>query len=275
MTRIFTLLAILITTQLFALNITRSIFPTEIIEGNNLVVNVTIERGEVNGFAKITEEIPAGFKYEVANEMGGTVMKEDNKFRIVWLTIPEKESFTISYRLIYDGAKPGIFNIKGYFNYIENDERKSFDISKSSFKVLANKNEPEKKAANTPTSAPVNPSVASTKGMNVPSTQPTAEVKENAVIDANEELKEIVKEVDEKKASEVIYKVQLGAFSKEKPKSLFQDLPDVHFEMVNNLYKYYSGNFKTEEEARKNVARAKEIGFPGAFLVKFKNGKRI
>lgn len=275
MTRIFTLFAILITTQLFALNITRSIFPNEIIEGNNLVVNVTIERGEVNGFAKITEEIPAGFKYEVANEMGGTVMKEDNKFRIVWLTIPEKESFTISYRLIYDGAKPGIFNINGYFNYIENDERKSFDISKSSFKVLANKNEPEKKAANTPTSSPANPSASSTKGMNVPNTLPTAEVKENAVIDANEELKEIVKEVDEKKATEIIYKVQLGAFSKEKPKSLFQDLPDVHFEMVNNLYKYYSGNFKSEEEARKNVARAKEIGFPGAFLVKFKNGKRI
>ena len=74
---------------------------------------------------------------------------------------------------------------------------------------------------------------------------------------------------------EIVYKIQLGAFSKEKPANSFGDLPNVHFEKINNLYKYYSGSFTDEKSAKELIEKAKNSGYPGAFLVRFKNGQRL
>lgn len=67
-----------------------------------------------------------------------------------------------------------------------------------------------------------------------------------------------------------VYKVQLGVFSAEKELSVFKDLPEVHFTIVNGFYKYFSGKFNSEEEARKIIPQAKAKGFKGAFLVRVK-----
>jgi len=41
------------------------------------------------------------------------------------------------------------------------------------------------------------------------------------------------------------------------------------------LYKYYSGKFTSEYEARSYIEKARAKGFTGAFLVRFKDGKRL
>lgn len=67
-----------------------------------------------------------------------------------------------------------------------------------------------------------------------------------------------------------IYKVQLGVFSEEKSLSVFKGLPDVHYSLINGFYKYFSGKFNTEAEAKKVIVEAKSKGFKGAFLVRVK-----
>jgi hypothetical protein len=68
----------------------------------------------------------------------------------------------------------------------------------------------------------------------------------------------------------VVYKVQLGVFSAKKNTDAFSGLPDVHFKKINGFYKYFSGKFKTEAEAKKLIPKAKAKGFSGAFLVRVK-----
>jgi hypothetical protein len=69
------------------------------------------------------------------------------------------------------------------------------------------------------------------------------------------------------------YRVQIGAFS-QKPKLDGVTEPSSVL-LDNGMTKYFSGNFKTYEEAKKRKTEMIEKGFTGAFIVSFENGKIV
>jgi cell division protein FtsN len=76
----------------------------------------------------------------------------------------------------------------------------------------------------------------------------------------------------------LIFRVQLGAFSKRLPKSSFNGLKNVmEIKADDGLYKYlYTGSFKTVEEAAgTKIGLAIDYGVKDAFIVAYKDGKRI
>lgn len=94
---------------------------------------------------------------------------------------------------------------------------------------------------------------------------------EDLTLKVSKELpKTLVASSEKKEQSEVEYKLQLGVFGSLQNASSFRDLPDVHYEEINGLYKYYSGHFSEYAAAKKLVKRAKSIGFTGAFVVRKK-----
>ncbi|MFQ5335127.1 MAG: SPOR domain-containing protein [Flavobacteriales bacterium] len=74
----------------------------------------------------------------------------------------------------------------------------------------------------------------------------------------------------------VIFRVQLGAFSRKLSKNTFSGLSDI-LEVPSNdgITRYYTGSFTSMEEANKQKNKAERKGFRGAFIVPFRNGKRI
>ena len=78
-----------------------------------------------------------------------------------------------------------------------------------------------------------------------------------------------------KKHSDVIFKVQLLASSKSIKKSNFKNLNNVSKSKEGKIYKYYYGNVKTYNEARKLKNKAEKVGFKDSFIVAFKNQKKI
>ena len=78
-----------------------------------------------------------------------------------------------------------------------------------------------------------------------------------------------------KKQSDVIFKVQLLASSKSIRKSIFKKLNNISKSKEGKIYKYYYGNVKTYNEARKLKNKAEKDGFKDSFIVAFKNGKKI
>ena len=73
------------------------------------------------------------------------------------------------------------------------------------------------------------------------------------------------------------FKVQLSASGKK------LDTTPINFKGLNNisvtsegtLYKYMYGNTSSYEEAKKLLAEAKAKGFISAFVIAFKNGKKV
>lgn len=97
----------------------------------------------------------------------------------------------------------------------------------------------------------------------------------------NEDVKEIKKDVPENKMEMpeygLIFKVQLMNSDKKLgvKSHKFKGVDDVQEVEMDGSYRYYAGKFKSIEEATKAQSSLREHGFKDAFMVAFKNGKRI
>ncbi|TXB66748.1 SPOR domain-containing protein [Vicingus serpentipes] len=78
--------------------------------------------------------------------------------------------------------------------------------------------------------------------------------------------------------NELLFRIQLGAFSKKQPINSFNKLTNImEIKADDGLYKYlYSGSYKTiEEAASQKLDLAIDYGVNDAFIVAYKGGKRI
>ena len=74
----------------------------------------------------------------------------------------------------------------------------------------------------------------------------------------------------------VLYKIQLGAFSKPLPTNTFKGLMPISGEKLNNgVTKYYVGLFRRFTDADAALRKVHEYGFKDAYIVAFYNRKTI
>ncbi len=84
-------------------------------------------------------------------------------------------------------------------------------------------------------------------------------------------------EIPSQDSTAINYRVQIGIFSKPPAKSLTDQLPNIEAIKVDGVThpKYYAGNYSTVSEAKDRAKEFDKIGFKGAFVVPFKDGKPI
>ena len=279
---VFLILFIGLTLSSFAISVERKVFPDEINKGQSVIVTITVKKEGEEGFAKLMENIPQDFKAEELNSATGNFICEDGKLRIIWLTMPDGESFRAEYKLVYQGDAAGSFDLGGKFYYVKEGKRTEYNLTRSSLKIVEkSKSKEDIVVPKITTKSIENKETTVSKTENSDSykdeySEETVKVENPAettgdVVD--DKYDEPVK--SESPKSEVVFKVQLGVFSTEKDLEVFGNLPEIHFIKVGNLYKYYCGKFTSEYEARAYIDKARANGFTGAFLVRFKDGKRL
>jgi hypothetical protein len=77
--------------------------------------------------------------------------------------------------------------------------------------------------------------------------------------------------------SGLIYRIQLGAFTKARPSEAFGGISPVSFEQMENssVLKYYAGVFYSLNSVTSAISQVKKNGFPDAFIVAYLDGKLI
>ena len=82
---------------------------------------------------------------------------------------------------------------------------------------------------------------------------------------------------DNKMPDGIVYRIQLGVFSKQVAFDFFGGLQPISFELMpdNKIIKYYVGIFSSFEQADKSMKRVKELGFREAFIVAYFNNHKI
>jgi hypothetical protein len=75
----------------------------------------------------------------------------------------------------------------------------------------------------------------------------------------------------------LVYRVQLGAFSKVRPNNSFGGISPVWYEQIpgSTVFKYYAGKFYSVNAVTKALNIIRSNGFPDAFIVAFYEGKPI
>ena len=75
----------------------------------------------------------------------------------------------------------------------------------------------------------------------------------------------------------IVFKIQLAASGKkmELVPSNFKGLKNISMVSENKLYKYMYGNTSNYDEIKKQLQDAKSKGYTSAFIIAFKDGKKI
>lgn len=105
----------------------------------------------------------------------------------------------------------------------------------------------------------------------------------NPVVKKEQPKKVVKKETASKKkatpsklvSTEVVFRVQIAASRKKLSTNNFKGLENVESLFIDNYYKYYYGSSLSLSEIKKVLPKVRSKGYKDAWIVAFKNGKRI
>lgn len=102
--------------------------PDTLKPGERTLVEVTVHKEQVQGFAKMEIIFPEGFIATPAETNGASFTFSDRKVRFVWMTLPSESSFKVSYYLECPANFDGKYEVKGTFAYIRDNERVDYTL---------------------------------------------------------------------------------------------------------------------------------------------------
>lgn len=226
---------------------------------NDMTVEIAVNKGNITGFAKLLETLPAGYTATAIESAGGSFSFAEQKVKYVWVSMPTQPEFKISYKI--SGSGPGV--IDGVFSYIENDETKKFVLPTSTIGsstpvvTTTTTTTPDPVVTNTVTATP-DPVVTNT-------TTTTA----NAISATNIPAPQ----------GNVNYSVQVMALrtavDANKLATQYNINQKINTEMAEGFTKYTVGShpeYKSARDAREDI---KGKGVIGPFVTAYNSGKRI
>jgi hypothetical protein len=260
--------------------------------GKDLKIEIAVNKTGISGFMKYFQELPEGYTAADIDSKGGNFTYADNGAKIIWISPPAEDQFTMAYKIAIPSTASGSISIGGKFSYVVGNERKIFDIVPQTITIGGSGNtaetktpvkevvketpKEEPKPVETKTSPPAEEKPVVTETKTVP---PPAEEKPKPA-ETKKEIPVVTTPVNKTPVTAAAtstagrsYKVQIGAFS-QKPNITGVPEPSTLL-LDNGMTKYFSGNFKTYEEAKKRKNEMVEKGFQGAFIVSFENGKIV
>jgi SPOR domain len=270
--------------------------PTSISPGQSFDAEFTLNKGTIGGFAKFQVDLPEGFVAANVDSKNGNFTFENQRVKIVWVSIPSEPSFTFKFKVTVPGNALNSCNVSGKFFYLENNVKKEVDMPTHTMKISGGgdvaiattpTNTPEPVATNTVAPEPVKTEPIKSEPVKIEpvktepvktepiKTEPvkTEPVKTEPIKLVSKTQAEMSSTGNNTTASGMVYKVQLGAFSSSPAKSKF---PGVKLVVVEEggFYKALSGNFPTLEQAQKHKSDLVAKGYD-CIIVTYQNGQRI
>lgn len=87
--------------------------------GDRCTVNITIEKGNIQGFARIQQTLPDGFSATLLEDGGSDFIFDKQKISFIWLSIPATPNVTVSYAITGSKELAGTYTIEeGAFSYL-------------------------------------------------------------------------------------------------------------------------------------------------------------
>ncbi len=275
------------------LSITNAL-PASASAGQPIDAKYTLTKAPTMGsFAKFQVDLPAGFTAETVEIKGGNFTFENNRVKIVWVSLPGDASFDFIFKITAPATASGNISFSPQFFYLENNVKKEYTVPPSSINfggsggsdIAATTTAPVDNTTSTPPPPTDNTASTSTPADN---TQNTATTSTPAAADNNTQTTTTpavtnttpppaAKTTPPPAAtkSNVVYHVQLAALTGKPSKLRFAEYGNVKVVEDAGLFKVLVGNFKTLEEARAYKKTLITKGAEGVFVVAYENGVRV
>ena len=102
--------------------------PPALAPGEKKEVTITIDKKDLQGFAKLEVFLPPGLIASAGKTEGASFTFNEQKARFVWMSMPTESSFKVTYYLECINSIVAAVEIKGAFSYILENKRVDFSI---------------------------------------------------------------------------------------------------------------------------------------------------
>ena len=99
--------------------------PDFLVAGNSYAVDISIQKGDISGFAKFQMEVPDGINVKSVEAKNSSFTFSDGVVKNIWMTIPDDGEISLSYSFEVNANYQGTGTIKAQFVYIKDNERYS------------------------------------------------------------------------------------------------------------------------------------------------------
>jgi hypothetical protein len=103
--------------------------PNQMNPGDEIVAEITINKGSIAGFVKFQQDFPEGFLVSEVDSKGGNFSFVENSLKIVWISFPSENEIKIKYKLSALSNAIGAKTINGKISYLDNNDKKVFTLS--------------------------------------------------------------------------------------------------------------------------------------------------
>ncbi|MES2838104.1 MAG: SPOR domain-containing protein [Bacteroidota bacterium] len=207
---------------------------------SEILIEIQIAKNSITGFGKIEEVIPVGFTPKLIDKANGVYSFVDGKVKFLWMELPNSPTLKVSYKL--SGIGVNLITLTGNFSYLINEQS-----LKSEIKTVTQLKPNENLIANKITEKTNNTTVVTSK----------TNTSENKTV------------ADNKLPAKAIYKVQIGAYKDSKWKHDYTNIKSLSSDKSGDFTRYYSGSFKTLQEAENHQKELAKKGYIQTFVVYF------
>ena len=308
--QIYLVLALFLTSFAFAqeVKLTHSM-PAAAAPGETINVEFVVTKGNIGAFAKFQSDLPAGYQAVAGDTKSGNFTFENNRVKIVWVSLPGDASFAFSFKVTIPASASGSATIAGQFYYLENNVKKEFDVPPHTISLggsgtvaatttpvettstpaattttptettstpVATTTTTPSETTTTPvatTSTPTETKTAPVETTSTPVETKTTPV-ETKTTPAETKTTPVAKTTAPAVKSGVVYYIQVAALSSD-PGGQFKKYGKTKVVQEGGMYKVLAGSYNSLEEARKHKPDMAGKGADGCFVVGYENGVRI
>lgn len=269
--------------------------PESMKSGDSYDVEVNIVKGSLNSFAKFQMDLPAGFNASPIEIKGGSWTFDQQRAKIVWVSIPNDPNFKIKFKISANKVNVATALVNSKLFYLENGVKQEFELpahnisfggtnnSKNETNVTTNDNNSNKNSEDNNSDKNTDADSNVKKENQTKTENSNSNYSENTAVKKNDEIKKEDK-ITEKKSDnskstdqnsiKTVYRLQIGAFASKPDKAKYKQYKDFWFYEESGLFKVTIGKFSTLNEAEEFKKQMKEKGTDG-FVVSFDNNVHV
>jgi len=219
--------------------------PENIIIGDSFPISITINKGNLNSFAKVQLKFPEGIIPELIESENAKFIFKDKKAKFIWDQLPQQSKLTLKMKIKTANSSEGIKEINGVFAYLEDSLKKEIQMQKIVIKLK-------------------NPIIVS-------------DLTTNTSISTNKKINSADNTVNK---SNIEYRIQIAAANSNIKLSTlvnkFNITKTIEEEIHNGMFKYTIGNYVNYSKAKEQQSHYRtNNGIKDAFITSYINGKRI
>lgn len=109
--------------------------PDQASPGEEFIVEVNVEKGDIEGFAKFQFSLPDGVTAEQVDTKGATFTFDDQTVKIIWIALPSESTFTFTYKVKVSENAPKLLVLGGKFSYLEDNNRMIAELKDKTIQI--------------------------------------------------------------------------------------------------------------------------------------------